>query len=180
MCKRRPHQSRPHRFVRLRSLKPRPPQSRQSRFSGRERRRKSIATDKRSLSNAVDPSQNPDHPKACIFKNRIKAPPNAMQLGFVSAIFGDLELKEVFGHAARPGIRLRRGHVPGPPAAPTGSNGGVCHLDDCTDFTQAQAGRRTRAGRIGRRRILRNSAITRSRSRQKRIKQKPRSNISAA
>lgn len=60
-----------------------------------------------------------------------------MQLGFVSAVFGDLPLDEVFKHAAA--IRYDCVEVMcWPPGGPDRKYGGVCHLD-CTEFSQGQA-----------------------------------------
>lgn len=60
-----------------------------------------------------------------------------MQLGFVSAIFGDLSLEEVFQHASDLGYDCVE-VMCWPPGGPDRKYGGVCHLD-CTDFSQAQA-----------------------------------------
>ena len=60
-----------------------------------------------------------------------------MQLGFVSAIFGDLSLKEVLQHASHLGYDCVE-VMCWPPDGPDRKYGGVMHLD-VTDFTQAQA-----------------------------------------
>jgi len=60
-----------------------------------------------------------------------------MQLGFVSAIFGDLTLEEVFQHASDLGYDCVE-VMCWPPGGPDRKYGGVCHID-CTDFTKAQA-----------------------------------------
>ncbi|QDS98575.1 sugar phosphate isomerase/epimerase family protein [Adhaeretor mobilis] len=60
-----------------------------------------------------------------------------MQLGFVSAIFGDMSLEEVFQHASTLGYDCVE-VMCWPPGGPDRKYGGVCHLD-CTDFTQSQA-----------------------------------------
>ncbi|MCA9230353.1 MAG: sugar phosphate isomerase/epimerase [Planctomycetales bacterium] len=60
-----------------------------------------------------------------------------MQLGFVSAIFGDLSLEEVLGHAADLGYDCIE-VMCWPPGGPDRKYGGVTHID-CTDFSQAQA-----------------------------------------
>ena len=60
-----------------------------------------------------------------------------MQLGFVSAIFGDLSFEEVFKHAAAIGYDCVE-VMCWPPGGPDRKYGGVMHLD-VTDFSQAQA-----------------------------------------
>ncbi|MEQ8837641.1 MAG: sugar phosphate isomerase/epimerase, partial [Lacipirellulaceae bacterium] len=60
-----------------------------------------------------------------------------MQLGFVSAIFGDLSLEEVFQHASDLGFDCVE-VMCWPPGGPDRKYGGVCHLD-CVDFSQSQA-----------------------------------------
>lgn len=60
-----------------------------------------------------------------------------MQLGFVSAIFGDLSLEEVFQHASDLGYDCVE-VMCWPPGGPDRKYGGVCHLD-CTDYSQAKA-----------------------------------------
>jgi sugar phosphate isomerase/epimerase len=60
-----------------------------------------------------------------------------MQLGFVSAIFGDLEFEEVLRHAADIGYDCVE-VMCWPPGGPDRKYGGVMHID-VTDFSQAQA-----------------------------------------
>ena len=60
-----------------------------------------------------------------------------MQLGFVSAIFGDLRLEEVLRHAADIGYDCVE-VMCWPPGGPDRKFGGVMHLD-VTQFSQAQA-----------------------------------------
>ncbi|NOY30240.1 MAG: sugar phosphate isomerase/epimerase [Planctomycetes bacterium] len=60
-----------------------------------------------------------------------------MQLGFVSAIFGDLSLEEVLAHAAEIGYDCVE-VMCWPPDGPDRKYGGVTHID-CTDFSQSQA-----------------------------------------
>jgi len=60
-----------------------------------------------------------------------------MQLGFVSAIFGDLSFEEVLFHAADIGYDCVE-VMCWPPGGPDRKYGGVTHVD-CTDFTQSQA-----------------------------------------
>lgn len=60
-----------------------------------------------------------------------------MQLGFVSAIFGDLGFEEVLQHAADIGYDCVE-VMCWPPGGPDRKHGGVMHLD-VTEFTQAQA-----------------------------------------
>ncbi len=60
-----------------------------------------------------------------------------MQLGFVSALLGDLTLDEVLGHAAQLGYDCVE-VMCWPPGGPDRAYGGVMHID-CTEFTQAQA-----------------------------------------
>lgn len=60
-----------------------------------------------------------------------------MQLGFVSAIFGDLSFEEVLKHAAEIGYDCVE-VMCWPPGGPDRKHGGVMHLD-VTAFTQAQA-----------------------------------------
>jgi sugar phosphate isomerase/epimerase len=60
-----------------------------------------------------------------------------MQLGFVTAIFGDLSLEEVLRHAKEIGYDCVEAMC-WPPGGPDRKHGGVMHLD-CTEFTQAQA-----------------------------------------
>jgi sugar phosphate isomerase/epimerase len=60
-----------------------------------------------------------------------------MQLGFVTAIFGDLSFEQVLQHAAEIGYDCVE-VMCWPPGARDRKYGGVTHLD-CTDFTQAQA-----------------------------------------
>ena len=60
-----------------------------------------------------------------------------MQLGFVSAIFGDLSLEEVLQHAASIGYDCVE-VMCWPPGGPNRKYGGVMHLD-VTDFSKAQA-----------------------------------------
>lgn len=60
-----------------------------------------------------------------------------MQLGFVSAIFGDLSFEEVLQHAAAIGYDCVE-VMCWPPGGPDRKHGGVMHLD-VTDFTQTQA-----------------------------------------
>lgn len=60
-----------------------------------------------------------------------------MQLGFVSAIFGDLSFEEVLKHAADIGYDCVE-VMCWPPGGPDRKHGGVMHLD-VTEFTQAQA-----------------------------------------
>lgn len=60
-----------------------------------------------------------------------------MQLGFVSAIFGDLSFEEVLQHAADIGYDCVE-VMCWPPGGPDRKYGGVMHLD-VTEFTQAQA-----------------------------------------
>ena len=60
-----------------------------------------------------------------------------MQLGFVSALFGDLSLEQVLQHAAAVGYDCVE-VMCWPPGGPDRKYGGVMHLD-CTDFTQARA-----------------------------------------
>ena len=60
-----------------------------------------------------------------------------MQLGFVSAIFGDLNLEEILRHAAEIGYDCVE-VMCWPPGGPDRKYGGVMHLD-VTDFTAAQS-----------------------------------------
>ena len=60
-----------------------------------------------------------------------------MQLGFVSAIFGDLSFEEVLQHAASIGYDCVE-VMCWPPGGPDRKFGGVMHLD-VTEFTQVQA-----------------------------------------
>ncbi len=60
-----------------------------------------------------------------------------MQLGFVTAIFGDLSFEEVLKHAAEIGYDCVE-VMCWPPGIADREYGGVTHLD-CTDFTQTQA-----------------------------------------
>ena len=60
-----------------------------------------------------------------------------MQLGFVTAIFGDLKLEEVLKHASQIGYDCVE-VMCWPPGTSDREYGGVCHLN-CTDFSQAQA-----------------------------------------
>lgn len=60
-----------------------------------------------------------------------------MQLGFVTAIFGDLKLEEVLKHASEIGYDCVE-VMCWPPGTVDREYGGVVHID-CTDFTQAQA-----------------------------------------
>lgn len=60
-----------------------------------------------------------------------------MQLGFVSAIFGDLSFEEVLQHAANIGYDCVE-VMCWPPGGPDRKHGGVMHLD-VTDFSQAKA-----------------------------------------
>ncbi|MCA9238062.1 MAG: sugar phosphate isomerase/epimerase, partial [Planctomycetales bacterium] len=60
-----------------------------------------------------------------------------MQLGFVSAIFGDLGFEDVLRHAADIGYDCVE-VMCWPPGGPDRKYGGVMHLD-CTDFPQAAA-----------------------------------------
>ena len=60
-----------------------------------------------------------------------------MQLGFVSAIFGDLTFEEVLQHAADIGYECVE-VMCWPPGGPDRKYGGVMHLD-VTDFTATQA-----------------------------------------
>ena len=60
-----------------------------------------------------------------------------MQLGFVSAIFGDLNLEEVLKHAADIGYDCVE-VMCWPPGGPDRKYGGVMHID-VTDFSQSQA-----------------------------------------
>jgi sugar phosphate isomerase/epimerase len=60
-----------------------------------------------------------------------------MQLGFVTAIFGDLAFEEVLKHAAEIGYDCVE-VMCWPPGVRDRKYGGVTHLD-CTDFTQVQA-----------------------------------------
>lgn len=60
-----------------------------------------------------------------------------MQLGFVSAIFGDLSFEEVLKHAANIGYDCVEAMC-WPPGGPDRKHGGVMHLD-VTAFTQSQA-----------------------------------------
>jgi len=60
-----------------------------------------------------------------------------MQLGFVSAIFGDLSFEEVLKHAANIGYDCVE-VMCWPPGGPDRKHGGVMHLD-VTAFSQAQA-----------------------------------------
>ncbi len=60
-----------------------------------------------------------------------------MQLGFVSAIFGDLTLEEVLKFAAGEGFDCVE-VMCWPPGGPDRKYGGVCHID-VSDFTQAMA-----------------------------------------
>jgi sugar phosphate isomerase/epimerase len=60
-----------------------------------------------------------------------------MQLGFVSAIFGDLSLDEVLAHAAALGYDCVEAMC-WPPGGPDRKYGGVMHID-CTDLTQSRA-----------------------------------------
>ncbi len=60
-----------------------------------------------------------------------------MQLGFVSAIFGDLSLEDVLRHAAGIGYDCVE-VMCWPPGGPDRKHGGVMHID-VTEFSQAQA-----------------------------------------
>lgn len=60
-----------------------------------------------------------------------------MQLGFVSAIFGDLKFEDVLRHAAAIGYDCVE-VMCWPPGGPDRKYGGVMHID-VTDFSQAQA-----------------------------------------
>ena len=60
-----------------------------------------------------------------------------MQLGFVSALLGDLSLEEVLRHAAALGYDCVE-VMCWPPGGPDRKYGGVMHID-CTDFTPSQA-----------------------------------------
>lgn len=60
-----------------------------------------------------------------------------MQLGFVSAIFGDLPFDEVLTFAAGEGFDCVE-VMCWPPGGPDRKYGGVCHID-VTEFTQSQA-----------------------------------------
>lgn len=60
-----------------------------------------------------------------------------MQLGFVSAIFGDLSLEEVLRHAHELGYDCVE-VMCWPPGGPDRKHGGVMHID-VTEFSQAQA-----------------------------------------
>ena len=60
-----------------------------------------------------------------------------MQLGFVTAIFGDLSFEEVLKHAAEIGYDCVE-VMCWPPGGADRKYGGVTHID-CTDFTQAKA-----------------------------------------
>lgn len=60
-----------------------------------------------------------------------------MQLGFVSALFGDQPLEEVLGFAGAEGFDCVE-VMCWPPGGPDRKYGGVCHLD-VTEFTQAMA-----------------------------------------
>ncbi|RIK83133.1 MAG: AP endonuclease [Planctomycetota bacterium] len=60
-----------------------------------------------------------------------------MQLGFVTAIFGDLSFEEVLKHAREIGYDCVE-VMCWPPGVRDRKYGGVTHID-CTDFTQAQA-----------------------------------------
>jgi len=60
-----------------------------------------------------------------------------MQLGFVSALFGDLSLEEVLIHAADIGYDCVE-VMCWPPGGPDRKYGGVTHID-CTDFSQSHA-----------------------------------------
>ncbi len=60
-----------------------------------------------------------------------------MQLGFVTAIFGDLSFEEVLGHAADIGYDCVE-VMCWPTGGPDRKYGGVTHID-CSGFTQAQA-----------------------------------------
>ncbi len=60
-----------------------------------------------------------------------------MQLGFVTAIFGDLSFEEVLKHASEIGYDCVE-VMCWPPGIADREYGGVTHLD-CTDFTQTQA-----------------------------------------
>lgn len=60
-----------------------------------------------------------------------------MQLGFVSAIFGDLPLEEVLAFAEGEGFDCVE-VMCWPLGGPDRKYGGVCHID-CSDFTQAMA-----------------------------------------
>ncbi|MEN1680061.1 MAG: sugar phosphate isomerase/epimerase family protein [Planctomycetota bacterium] len=60
-----------------------------------------------------------------------------MQLGFVSAIFGDLDLEEVLTFAGGEGFDCVE-VLCWPPGGPDRKYGGVCHID-LTDFPQAKA-----------------------------------------
>lgn len=60
-----------------------------------------------------------------------------MQLGFVSALFGDLPFEEVLTFAAGEGFDCVE-VMCWPPDGPDRKYGGVCHID-VSDFTQAQA-----------------------------------------
>ena len=60
-----------------------------------------------------------------------------MQLGFVTAIFGDLSFEEVLKHASEIGYDCVE-VMCWPPGVADREYGGVTHLD-CTDFTQTMA-----------------------------------------
>lgn len=60
-----------------------------------------------------------------------------MQLGFVTAIFGDLSFEEVLQFAAGEGFDCVE-VMCWPPGGPDRKYGGVCHID-CSEFTQAMA-----------------------------------------
>ncbi len=60
-----------------------------------------------------------------------------MQLGFVSALLGDLSLEEVLAHAANIGYDCVE-VMCWPPGGPDRKHGGVMHID-CTSFSQSQA-----------------------------------------
>jgi sugar phosphate isomerase/epimerase len=60
-----------------------------------------------------------------------------MQLGFVTAILGDLPLEEVLAFAAGEGYRCVEA-IARPSAKVDRPYGGVCHID-VTNFTQGQA-----------------------------------------
>jgi sugar phosphate isomerase/epimerase len=60
-----------------------------------------------------------------------------MQLGFVTAVFGDLSFEEVLRHAKEIGYDCVE-VMCWPPGGPDRKHGGVMHLD-CTDLTQVQA-----------------------------------------
>ena len=60
-----------------------------------------------------------------------------MQLGFVTAIFGELSLEQVLEHASAIGYDCVE-VMCWPPGGPDREYGGVMHID-CTEFTRAQA-----------------------------------------